>query len=54
MKALYDWLKARWWAFQAVTGEASGHRPPPPRGGSVVRLTDTDYLRLLIITRAWL
>jgi hypothetical protein len=53
MKALYDWFKARWRAFQAVTGEAPSHRPPPPRGRTVGSLTDTDYLLLLISTRSW-
>jgi hypothetical protein len=29
MTSLYDWLKARWRASQAVTGEAPSH--PHPR-----------------------
>jgi hypothetical protein len=51
MMSLYNWLKAWWRASQAVTGEAPGPRPPPPRARPVDGLTDTDYLRLLISTR---
>jgi hypothetical protein len=54
MTSLYDWLKARWRASQAVTGEAPSHHPPPLRGRPGVGLTDTDYLRLLMSTRCWL
>jgi hypothetical protein len=53
MKSLYHRFKAWRRAFQAVTCEAPGHRPPPPRGRPVDGLTDTDYLRLLISTRCW-
>jgi hypothetical protein len=53
MTSLYNWLKAWWRASQAVTGEAPGHRPPPPGGRLVDGLTDTDYLLLLISTRSW-
>jgi hypothetical protein len=53
MKTLYDWLKERWRASQAVTCETPRHRPPPPRGRPVGGLTETDYLLLLMSTRSW-
>jgi hypothetical protein len=40
-------------ASPAVTGAAPSPHPPPPRGRPLGGLTDTDYLLLLISTRAW-
>ena len=54
MTSLYDWLKARWRASQAVTSEAPSHRTPQLPERPVDGITDTDYLLLLISTRCWL
>jgi hypothetical protein len=52
MKSLYHRFKAWRRVPQAVTGMAPSPRTPP-RGRPAGGLTDTDYLRLLISTRAW-
>jgi hypothetical protein len=53
MTSLYDWLKKRWRASQAITCEAPSPRTLRPHGRPLGGLTETDYLLLFISSRAW-